>query len=863
MMGDFRFAIRQLLKSPGFTLAAVLVLGLGIGANTSVFSLLNAMLFAPPAYARPHEVVQLFSQDKKNPKTFRAFSYPAYCDIRQQNKVFSEVLAHNLAMIGIGEKNDARRAFAAVVSSNYFSVLGVTPALGRAFLPEEETPGRAAPVAIVSHNYALKHGGDRETLGSQITVNGRSLTIVGIMPRGFSGTMQLFSPEVWLPLSLYDQVANDFAGEGHQSLSDRTGKQLLLIARLQPGMSAKAAEPALKSLAASMENAFPVEQKDQTLMTTPVSRFSTSNAPARDGGVASIGPPLIAMAVVVLLVACLNLANMLLARSTARRKEIALRLALGGTRWRIVRQLLAEGFLLALAGGAVGLILGIWSSDLLIGSLSKLIPLDVVFHTGLSLAVLAATFGFCLLATLCFALGPAWKASRASVIADLKENAGEDAVRRRWRLLPRHPLMVAQIALSLALVTAAALFIRGAQKAASADTGLHADRDFLVEVDATLGGRNPVQSQDIYRRLSERFSALPGVESASISSTVPFGMISLSRKVQRAGLHPLPEDKPATSAEGLAFDARWNSVGADYFSAVGLPVLRGRSFTSAEAIQPGGPAVAIIDTVFAQKLWPEGDALGQRIQYASDKAPKAKDDGGGGVGVQEKGGGDIKPGDAIKVVGIVPATTAALFEKQPGGTIYLPFARGYQSNVFFYVRFASIPRGSEAGTADLLRRTAREVDATIPVLSLKTFPQHLDTNDELWILRAGAGLFSVFGGVALGLAVVGIYGVKAYSVARRTREIGIRMALGARSNTVKWMILREGGLMLAAGVSIGFLLALGTGKLLSGLLYGVGALDPVAFSTAPLLLAAATLLATWLPARRATRITPMAALRTE
>ena len=327
-------------------------------------------------------------------------------------------------------------------------------------------------------------------------------------------------------------------------------------------------------------------------------------------------------------------------------------------------------------------------------------------------------------------------------------------------------------------------------------------------------------------------------------------MISLDKSVQRGGANPAPDAKPATAAEGLAFSANWNSVGADYFKTVGLPLLRGRAFNVAEAMHQTSPKVAIIDEVLAKKLWPDGDALGQRIQFAEKDLTQAK------------GGGDETRAQ-IEVVGIAPYTRGDLFEKDPSGTLYLPFAGGFQSNVFFHIKFAPNAGRDAGATADLIRRTVREVDATLPILSLKTFAQHLDGNIELWIVRAGAALFSIFGGLALALATVGVYGVKAYSVARRTREIGIRMALGAQRGTVQWMILREGAVMLASGVLLGVLLAAATGKLISGMLYDVGALDPLAFTIAPLVLAAAALLATWLPARRATRISPMAALRTE
>jgi predicted permease len=468
MIHDLKFALRQLWKAPGFSVAAVIVLALGIGANTAVFGLVHALLFRSPGYEKPSEVVQVFSQDKRDPARFRSFSYPTYRDIREHNTVFADTMAYTLSMVGIGEKSNTRRVYASVVSSSYFSVLGVAPAAGRQFLPEEETPGRSVPVAIVSHGYAKRNGGEAAALGSEMVINGQRFSVVGVMPEGFTGTMHIFGTEVWLALSVYDLVANEAHAQTGSSLGDRTGRHLNIVGRLKPGMTAAAAAPALKQLAGNLEQSFPVEQKDQTFtavrsrVSTPVPNPPKTMLPSRLSAAVVIG-----MAAVVLVVACLNLAAMLLARSAARRKEMAIRLAIGASRTRLVRQLLTEGLVLALLGGAVGMLLGLWSSDLLIASIGPLLPFDIAWRSGPNIPTLAATVGFCVVATLAFALAPALRLSGASSLDHLKRHAGEDVATRRWRFLPRNPAVAVQIGCSLALLTAALLFVRGAIKAAS------------------------------------------------------------------------------------------------------------------------------------------------------------------------------------------------------------------------------------------------------------------------------------------------------------------------------------------------------------------------------------------------------------
>lgn len=487
------------------------------------------------------------------------------------------------------------------------------------------------------------------------------------------------------------------------------------------------------------------------------------------------------------------------------------------------------------------------STGLLVNSVAGKMPIALFFRGATNPALFAAALAFCTLATLFFALGPALKLTRVDVMADLKENSGEDpSVRRRFRWLPRHPMVVAQMALSLALLTVAGLFIRAALKAGSVDTGFNASTTVLAEVDASLGRYDQTRGLQLYRALDERLSALPGVQAASLSSTVPFGMISINHSVRRAGIAVAPEARPTTAAEGRGFDAHWTSTGADYFRAMGLPLLRGRTFTAAETDSTGAPLVAIIDDVLAKQLFPDVDPLGQRI-----------------VIVQHDPSSADKTDKSMEVVGIVPASRWNLPSKEKQGGIYVPFAQGYQSNAFFHVRFASLSRDAQQAAFDLVRREIRAVAPNLPVFMVKTFPQHLDASMQLWMTRAGAALFGLFGGLALLLAIVGLYGVKAYAVSRRTREIGIRVALGAEPRKVRGMILREGLAMTASGLVLGLLLGLAAGQACASMLYDVSPMDPIAFTLASITLAAAAMLACWFPALRATKISPMTALRAE
>jgi predicted permease len=856
LLQDLRYSVRLLLKTPGFSLTAILVLALGIGANAAIFSLVNALLLKPLAGSeRPGEVVGIYAQDRTRPNSYKAFSYPAYTDIRDRGTSFSQVMGFTLAFVGLGEGEATRRTFGSVVTGNYFSTLGVDLLAGRTFTAEEERPGSLATVTVVSHQYWKAHGGDLSMLGQAIRINARPFTVVGIAPPGFTGTSVVVSPEVWVPTGAADLVLNDFMREsGPRSIDDRRSEALMVVGRLKPGVSEAAAEPALRALSAQLEEAYPAENKNLLLTAHRLPRVGISTNPQDDGDMRSMFVMLMAMAATVLLVASLNLANMMLARGTARRKEIAMRLALGGGRGRIVRQLLTEGLTLSLLGGAGGLVLGTWGVHLLVATLLPLSPVPLSFDGSLDARVLAATLAFCVFSTLVFGLGPAWRLSRTSVVTELKEQSGEDPARGRARWFSaRNVLVASQIALSLGLLTAAGLFTRGALKASRADPGYRLDRQIVASIDTSLAGYDEARGRQMYRRLMERLRSMPGIQSASLASVVAFGDITEGKTVQKGGTPP----GPGKDGRPVGVPAVYYIVGADYFKTLGVPVLRGRGFTAAEEQDRAGPAVAVIDEPLARALFPGEDALGQQIQLPrkEDAVPAS----GNGIVMDEQG----DTVDSMEIVGIVPGLRHELFDKAPVAHLYVPSGRQFRSWMNVHLRTAGGGPRSEGAVLQAVRQQIREVDERLPVLGLKTMTQHRDSSILYWVVRAGAGLFMVFGGVAVFMAVVGLYAVKAYVVARRTREIGIRMALGSTPGGVMWLVLKEGLWLTAAGLGAGFLIAIGIGIAVGSMLYEVRAFDPLVFAAAPLLLAGAALAACYLPARRATKISPTVALRTE
>lgn len=839
-MDDLKVSLRQLRKSPGFTLAAVVVLALGIGLNAAMFSVVYGLTIAARPFPEPDRLVQLYSSDARTKGDYRQFSHPAYEEIARQTDLFDGVLAHTVTIVGIGEALESRRTFAGIVSANYFDVLGVPVVQGRGFTAEEARPGQDIPVLVVTHTYWKRTGLDPDLVGKTLRVNERSYTIVGITPPGFTGTMTVFGPELFFPLGVFGSLANDLPGSRGGALERADAFNLVPVARLGDGVSMAAASRAVELIGQGLAHTFPGAYGDRAVSIALLPRFGTSTSPSDESVLRTLGAMMLGMTGAVLLTVCLNLASMLLARGRARRKELAVRLALGGSRARIVRQLLTEGCLLSLAGGLLGVLLGRYGIDVLTNSLATIAPVTIAIDTALSPALVGATILFCLLATLTFALGPALKHTRADIFADLKVQAGDDPARRRWRFGPRNPLVAGQVSLSLGLLIAAGLFLRMALGAASTDLGFRADDTVLAEVDGRMGGLGEAQSLNLYQDIEERLSALPGVQTASIGAIVPMGTISVSKDVRRAGVVPPPGTQPATPEAGRAFSTPWNAVGAAYFDAMGITLLQGRPFTTAEVYGRGAPRVAIVDEALARRLWPDGDAIGQRIQWADEK----------------EGPAESAP---MEVVGIVSATRSQMFEREPRGAVYVPFGQEFVSNAFFHVR----PERPADGLADAVRKEVRAAAPGVPLFGVQTFKDHIDNSAEFWALTMSTSTFAFFGGMALVVALVGIYGVTAYSVARRTREIGVRIAIGARPRAVLRLILADSLATVGGGVAVGWLLGIGVGRLMASVFVDFVPFDVWIFALVPLALAAASMGAAWLPARRATMVNPVTALRAE
>jgi predicted permease len=830
LLRDLRFAGRTFARSPGFTLLAIAVLALGIGANSAIFSLVNAILIRPLS-GQADSLVGVYSHDRTKPDSYRAFSYPNYVDIRDRSGIFEGLLAHTLTSAGVADGDTTRRTFVAVTSSNYFDTLDVRLAAGRAFTREEERPGANLPVVIANYGMWQARGLDPAFLGSTIRINTQDFTVVGVTPAGFTGTMALAAPDLWLPLGVFDTIVRDRYKTSGTGLADRGHAALILAGRLKPVLGDEVVRARLEALSAQLAEAYPEYNRDQLLTTHPLARTATSTTPHTDGAMVPLAGVLLALSGVVLLIACLNIANMLLARGAARRKEVALRLALGAARGRIIRQLLTEGILLAAAGAAAGLVLAYWAVRMMTTSMAAVMPLSLTLDPRPDVAVLAATMLFAIGSTLLFGLGPALKLSRRDLVTDLKGGAADGDGLRRW-FSGRNVLVVGQIALSLTLLTAGGLFAGAAIRAGQSDPGFGYRGALLAHADTGVAGMDDARSREAYRGMLARVRALPGIEAAGLASTVPFGDTRDGRRVEtlEASLEPR--------------EAVHRVISSGYFRSLGLAMRYGREFTDAETDSSDAPHVAIIDEALGERLFPGRNPVGESIRFAPPRGEPS-----------------ATPGPTMLIVGVAPPLREEVTARAPEPHVYVPFGRHARSEMHLHVRTAGAmdPAVALGALRDELRASA----PAVPLLSLTTMQAFHDRSLQLWILNAGGVLFMGLGLLALGLAVVGVYGVKSYVVSSRTREIGIRMALGAQARDVVWLVLRDGGALTAAGLLLGLPLAIGVAFALRAVMAGFTAIDPPVFAGAVVLLAGAALTASYVPARRATHVAPLAALRTE
>lgn len=841
---DAKAAWRSLRLRPGFSAVAILVLALGIGVNSAMFSLVDMLTMKPLAIENPDELVGVYSQDTEQEDRFRSFSYPSFVDLREQNDAFSHLTGFTLTTVGLkdgqGEGGITRRVFAAIVSTGYFETFGVLPAQGRGFTREEERPGAVEPVAVVSHGLWQRYGGGDDFLGSTLRLNGRPITVVGITAEGFTGTTAMFSPEIWLPLGMLDQLGSGFGMQQTRTLDDRENYSLMLLGRLKDDRSAEDVQPGLAQLAAQLEEQFPKAHENQTIHLAPVGRLGISTSPRTESTLLLPSIMLLLLSGAVLLIACLDLTNMFLARGESRRSEIALRVALGGGRGRLVRQQLSEGFLLALMGGLGGLLLAYGCMKVLVASITAAMPVgfSFVIDPVPDLRVVGATLAFCIVATLLFAFIPAWRQTSGDVFSGLKDHSHsvDGAPGKVGRLFSlRSLLVVSQVALSMVLLTAAGLFVRGAMAAAQATPGFDLEKSLLVELDTGLVGYDEVRGRQIYQQTKDRLSSLPGVDTVGLSSLVPYGSVTIARNVRRTD-----------QADEEAVNALRYVVGSDYFDSLGLPILAGRAFSELETWSEEGAPVVIVDQPLVDELWPGEDPIGRYVHQVV--VPPAE------------------PLPPLEVVGVVPGVAHDFTDEELPAHVYVAFGQNWQPGMHLHVRMSDAAGSAATLQADMLRTIRdeiRAVDAVLPVLSLRTMLDHRDESIFMWLVQMGGKAFAALGALALFLALVGVYGVKAYVTSRRTREVGVRLALGATPRQVMKQMLGDGLQLTLAGLGVGLILAFGVGKLLSSMLYQVDSADPLVFGLTALVLATSALFAAWLPVRRACRIEPTQALRHE
>ncbi len=829
---DIRYGLRQLRNSPGFTVVAVVILAIGISVNAVVFNLVNALLLRPLVSDRNGEVVGCYWQSKAFPKEFISCAYLTFKDIQQDRQVFSHVAVYDTKQVGLTQGDSTQRAYALIVSAGYFKTLGVGLMSGRDFLAEEENPDRPVPVAIVSYYYWEKTGGDPGLIGKSIAVNGHPCTVIGITRPGVTGTTSVQTPDIWLPLSMHETIAN------RGKLNNRTCRCLRLIGRLKPEMSLSMARARIQVLGEQLESVHPNVYQRRLLTPAPLPHIRLTNTPATDASAWRFSMLPAALAGVILLIACLNLANLMLARGSMRQQEMAARHALGAGRGRVLRQLLVENSLIALLGSLAGLGISLWICALL-SSILKHIELmeGILLKTTPDIRVLTATVGFCTFSLMLFGLCPAIKLSRPDRTMALRLRGGSSLATkpRRGLTAPRHVLVAGQLAMSLILLTVAGCLISSYVKFVRADPDFESRGHIMAEIDAGIIGYSKTDTLQVYRQLSERLSTISGIEAVSMAWLVPLSVSKHTVDVQTAGA--LDEDP--SEDEAITVRCVCNSVGTRYIQSLGLPLLRGRDFTWDEVFTEQGPRVALIDEPLARQLFPNEDPLGQYIRHSEDSSAM------------------------VEVVGIVPGLRHSLGDHNPVAHIYLPLGQRFSASMTLHIKVAVPNPEAVINMIPLVRQTIRSVDPRLPVLGIRTMNEHLMNNIGMNVLRLGTSLLIGFAGIALILAATAVYSVTSYLVARQTRDIGIRIALGATPWNALQSVLIQGLKQIALGIGLGLPLAWLSVEFMNRILYGISPAVPSAFILAILCLAGAVMMACFIPARRAAKIDPMEALRYE